>query len=97
VSDVTVGLADLSDKHTQKLCKESSLHVQLARQMGEDIEKTCAMLKPVNKSLRQQTNQMSSRAVNALKPTNPVWQTVKQQSMLSQKQVNRCLGLNGTQ
>ena len=51
--------------------------------MGEDIEKTCAVLKPVNKALRQQTNQMQARALNALKPTNPVWQTVKQQTVLS--------------
>jgi len=47
------GFAEMTDKQVQKFCKVSSQHVSLAKQMGEDIEKTCAVLKPVNKSLRQ--------------------------------------------
>ena len=80
-----MSFADLNEKYTQKLCKVSSQHVQLTKQMGEDIEKTCSVLKPVNKALRQQKNQMEARALNALKPNNPVWQVVKQQAVLSQK------------
>lgn len=55
-STVVAGFGDLNEKYTQKLCKVSSQHVQLSKQMGEDIEKTCSVLKPVNKSLRQQKN-----------------------------------------
>lgn len=35
---------------------------------------------------------MQARALNALKPSNPVWQSVKQQAILSQKSVNKCVG-----
>ena len=38
---------------------------------------------------------MEARALNALKPNNPVWQVVKQQAVLSQKQTNKCLGVSG--
>ena len=36
---------------------------------------------------------MQARALNALKPTNPIWQSVKQQTVLSLKSTNKCLGL----
>ena len=37
---------------------------------------------------------MLARATNSLKPTNPIWTTVKQQAVLSQKRINECLGQN---
>ena len=40
--------------------------------MSDDIDKTCSVLKPVNKSFRQQSNQIQARTVNVLKNTNPV-------------------------
>jgi len=80
-------LSEMSDKYIQKLCKLTQLQLELCKQTCDDLDKSCQVLKPVNKSLRQQTNQVHARTVNALKPQSALWTQVKAQSMLSAKQI----------
>lgn len=69
-SSGTLSLDQFEDKNIRKLCKITTQTTILAKKTSDEIAQTCNMLKPVNKRLRQISDQVKVRTENTLRNNN---------------------------